>query len=104
MPETLTSVVARLDEIPESDGYEIAPTIFARRPFGSESDAVVLADEVVQGAAVSSPEFAYVLEVSIAKEVLEVWSAWRSGVNPSVHEAVLAIIHYAVNDAYLPTE
>jgi hypothetical protein len=44
----------------------------------------------------------YLLEVLIAREVLEVWSAWRDGRIPSVEEACDAVIHYADNDAYQP--
>jgi len=44
----------------------------------------------------------YLLEVLIAREVLDVWSAWRDGRIPSVEEACDAIIYYADNDAYQP--
>ena len=44
----------------------------------------------------------YLLEVLIAREVLEVWSDWRDGRIPSVEEACDAIVHYADNDAYQP--
>ncbi len=43
----------------------------------------------------------YVLELWIAQEVLEVWSAWRDGRTPSLAEACEAVIYYADNDAYL---
>jgi hypothetical protein len=57
---------------------------------------LVLADE-------ESPEgWRYLLEVLIAREVLEVWSAWRNGRIPSVEEAREAVIYYADNDAYQP--
>jgi hypothetical protein len=44
----------------------------------------------------------YLLEVSLAREVLEVWTAWRDGRRPTISEACEAIIYYASNDAYLP--
>src|SRR4051794_37255170 len=44
----------------------------------------------------------YVLEVRIAKEVLEVWAEWRGGRPPSQHDKYAAVIHYATHDAYLP--
>lgn len=44
----------------------------------------------------------YLLEVLIAREVLEVWSDWRNGRLPSAEEACEAIAYYADNDAYLP--
>jgi hypothetical protein len=46
--------------------------------------------------------FRYLLEVSIAQEVLEVWSEWREGRTPSLVEKVEAVVHYARRDAYLP--
>jgi hypothetical protein len=42
----------------------------------------------------------YLLEVFIAREVLEVWSSWRGNRAPSMDEACEAIIYYADNDAY----
>lgn len=101
MAETLIDVVARLGSFPERDRYEVGPTIFAKRPLERASDAIVLAEDVVDGVAPSAPEFAYVLEVSVAGEVLDVWSRWRGGATPSRTEAVDAIIFYAANDAYL---
>jgi hypothetical protein len=50
----------------------------------------------------SPASWRYLLEVLIAREVLEVWSAWRDGRIPSVEEACEAIIYYADNDAYQP--
>jgi hypothetical protein len=46
--------------------------------------------------------YRYLLEVAIAQEVLEVWSAWRDGRNPSTAEKVEAVAHYARMDSYLP--
>jgi hypothetical protein len=44
----------------------------------------------------------YLIEVGLAKEVLQVWSAWRSGEEPSASDTCAAVIYYAVNDTYLP--
>lgn len=44
----------------------------------------------------------YFLEVYITKEVIETWSAWRGGLDPTTSEACEAVIHYATHDAYLP--
>jgi len=41
------------------------------------------------------------LEVWLAQEVLDVWSAWRDGTMPTTEEAVAALVHYATHDAYL---
>ena len=45
----------------------------------------------------------YLLEVAIAREVVEVWSAWRDGREPTTADKCEAILHYARHDAYLPT-
>ena len=44
----------------------------------------------------------YLLEVFLAKEVVEVWSKWRNGRNPTALDKCAAVIYYAENDAYLP--
>jgi hypothetical protein len=49
-------------------------------------------------------DWRYLLEVLIAREVVEVWSAWRDGRAPSVEQACEAIVYYAENDAYQPED
>jgi hypothetical protein len=48
--------------------------------------------------------YSYLLDVAIAKEVLDVWASWRSGATPSLAEAADAVTYYAANDSYKPTE
>ncbi|NEA65613.1 hypothetical protein [Streptomyces sp. SID12488] len=45
-------------------------------------------------------DWRYLLEVFIAREVVEVWSSWRDSRVPSIGEACEAIVYYADNDAY----
>jgi hypothetical protein len=97
---TLLDLVAALQHVPPSDRFEVGPAIFAVPPWTEGSDATVLNEDWVESP--SHPGFRLVLEVSIAREVLEVWSAWRSGATPSPEQAVEAILFYATNDAYLP--
>jgi hypothetical protein len=99
---TVSDIVRQIDEFERGDGFEVEPTIFAVEPWTPESAAVVLALDVVDGVAPSRPQYVYLLEIDIAVEVLEVWSAWRGGAIPSPEEAAVAVIHYAKNDAYLP--
>lgn len=40
----------------------------------------------------------------IAREAVEVCSAWRDGKEPSTREACEAIVYYALNDAYMEDE
>jgi hypothetical protein len=105
---TVLDIISRIDELEGSDPFEDGPTILAEEPWTAASAAVVLADdvidEVVDGTAPGWPEYRYLLEVEIAAEVLEVWSAWRGGAKPTPEEAVAAVIHYAAHDAYLPAD
>jgi hypothetical protein len=50
------------------------------------------------------PGFKYLLEVYLAKDVIEVWSEWRGGKRPTRAERSTAVAHYASHDAYLPVE
>ncbi len=95
-------MISSLDDIPVGEAAEMAPTIFAREPWTPASPCLVLAEEAVNGRARSAPDYAYLLEVDLARDVLVVWSDWRSGIAPSPDEAARAVIHYAEHDAYEP--
>jgi hypothetical protein len=101
---TLAEVISRLDSIPAHDAFGISPTIFARKPWTIESDAMVLSEDAVDNVAPRAPEYAYLLEVDLAQEAIGVWSEWRAGVAPTVEQATLAVIHYAEHDAYQPLD
>jgi hypothetical protein len=46
----------------------------------------------------------YLLEVLLAREVVEVWRSWRDDRVPTLDEACEAIVYYADNDAYQPED
>ena len=46
----------------------------------------------------------YLLEVSLAKDAIRVWSEWRAGAEPSIEQKIEAVVHYAKHDAFIPTE
>jgi hypothetical protein len=46
----------------------------------------------------------YFLEVFVARDVLEDWSALRHGRQPTIDEMCAALIYYALNDAQIPIE
>ena len=100
----MVDVVARLYGIPPADRYEVGPTIYARLPFDSDSEAMVLSEDPVDLVSPSAPGLTYLLGVETAKEVLAVWSSWRGGQPPDPTQAAAAIVHYALNDAYKPTD
>ena len=98
------NIIGRLDNLPCEDRYDVPLTIFARRPWSLHCPAVVLFEDADEAVAPSMPEYSYMLEVEIAKEVLEVWSQWRGGATPTASQATEAVIHYATKDAYQPLD
>jgi hypothetical protein len=101
----LIEIIATLDSIPLADVVsDVGPTIFARRPWTPDSDAVVLREHAVNHVAPSAPDHRYLLEVDLAREVIEVWSDWRGGAQPTPAQAAQAVIHYAEHDAHQPVD
>jgi hypothetical protein len=94
--------VQLIDVIAQLDGYSDELTIYSCPQPKPQSDAVVLA-ETEDGSAhpASARGLHYVLEVFIAKEVIEVWQKWR-GRAPTLEEACRAVLYYAEHDAYEP--
>jgi hypothetical protein len=58
----------------------------------STSEALILRDQATDGTASIAPDCVYLLEVDIAQEVVEVWSACKDGATLTAEEATLAII------------
>ena len=74
-------------------------TIYVSLPIEPYSDAVVCMEPDEGG---DPPGLSYLLEVSLARNVLRVWTRWRGGRQPSLEEAAKAVIYYAQQDAYEP--
>jgi hypothetical protein len=74
-------------------------TIYAAMPFTSHSEAMVCVEPEDAG---SPAGLSYLLEVDLARDVLEVWGQWRNGKKPTPDEATTAVIYYAEHDAYEP--
>ena len=89
----LVDVVRDLDTQAQDDGD--LETIFVRRPWAPESDAIVapLTEDGRVPPTVSAAGFEYFLEIPVAREVLEFWS------NPSALDRCNRLIEYAINDA-----
>ena len=51
-----------------------------------------------------NPDFRYLLEVQLAKDVMETWSEWRDGRASTIYEACAAVVYYSEHDAYIPVE
>jgi hypothetical protein len=97
---TLAQVVQRLDD------YEDELMIWARArldlaDLAPDTEAVVAPALEDDSTWWEERGLSYVLEVDLAKEVIEVWRQDRDGADPSTAQACAAVIHYAVNDAYL---
>jgi len=99
---TLLDVVAALARPERGPNAVKASTIFALRPWDPGSLAVVLDEEPIGGRAPSMPDFAYLLEVDSAADVLEAWASSRSGSAPTPEEGAEALIHFAAHKTHLP--
>ena len=74
-------------------------TIYHALPTSPHSEAMVC----VEPEGVGEPAgLTYLLEVSLARDVLDVWTNWRNGRRPTAEEAARAVISYARHDAYEP--
>ncbi len=94
---TLQEVVDGLSALPADH------TIYARHPWSCDSVAIVVEEDAGGGRA-EADGYRYLLEVDLAVEVLEVWTAWRHGATPTAEDRCRAVLHYAENDTYLPVE
>ena len=90
------------DIVSQLDDLDHGLTIYAAKPWAETSGAAVAEEDSHDARAAVESGMVYMLEVSIAKEVVETWIAWRSGRQPTLPEKCEAIIYYATNDAYLP--
>jgi hypothetical protein len=77
-------------------------TLYATVPWSAESDATSAEEGSAEAEEAVSSGHTYLLEVAIAREVIETWRLWRQGRSPTPAEAANAVIYYALNDAYLP--
>jgi hypothetical protein len=91
----LAELIRRIDELDDD------ATLFAARPWSAGSDAASAVEDHESREAVEAGR-SYLLEVSMAKEVVRTWGAWHGGRAPSTTEAVRAVIYYAEHDTYPP--
>ena len=92
---SLSELIRRLDELDDD------ATLFAARPWSAGSDAACAVEDHESKEAVEAG-MTYLLEVSMAQEVVHTWGAWHGGRTPSTTEAVRAVIYYAEHDTYPP--
>jgi hypothetical protein len=88
------------DVLHEIDYLNEEATIYVRDgPVDDSTESLLLAEGEAP-----LPGFKYLLEVFLAKDVIDVWSKWRGGERPSRAERSAAVAHYASHDAYLPVD
>ena len=93
---TLRDLLDALGEL-DDDG-----TIYAEGGANARPDSAAVARREYDAVPEASGTLSYVLEVSEAKEVIDVWRDWRGGAEPSSDDRYAAVLHYAATDAYLP--
>ena len=95
---TLADLMEQLDSLADD------LTIYAEKnPAWSEhSRGVVLPEPEEGGVPDEARGMSYLLEVYLAKDVVEAWSGGRGGRKPTVKDKCEAVIYYAEHDAYLP--
>lgn len=97
----MTSLKQLLVSLPDLDDDL---TIYSTREATAGSPAVAALEPDSGDLPKSAEGLDYLLEVSLAKEVAEVWRSWRDGREPSPEELCEAVIFYAENDAFIPVE
>ena len=93
-PVPLGRIIGGIEEFDE-ELVVYAPVVI---PVSPETAVYLVNEELVE----PPPGTEYVLEISLMKNVIKVWSAWRNGAVPSIPQACEAVLHYAEHDAYLP--
>lgn len=94
---SLSVILDRIESVPNDFTIYVA----APSPLTSMTRAVAVA-EPADGRAPSGMR--YLLEASLAREAIKVWSEWRDGRIPSSEDRAEAVIYYAEHDAYMPAE
>jgi hypothetical protein len=84
------------------EGFDKAGVIFAERVAGdftphSRAEVIPQNSDELQNRGLS-----YCLEISIARDAVEVWSRWRDGQQPSTAQRAEAVCYKANTDAWGP--
>jgi hypothetical protein len=93
----LSELVAHLGELDD----DLTIFVNSRSDWTTASLAVIVPPTDYDHVLLARYGMTYLLEVVLAKEVVEVWSNERDGRSPTVEEACEAIIYHARHDAYI---
>lgn len=92
---TLAEAIERLEEFDADQIIYVVNTT-------PVSEAVVDYETDDGDVPASADGMRYLLEISLARDAIRVWSEWREGRQPTLDEKVQAVIYYAENDAFMP--
>ncbi len=94
-----------LDLINRIDEFDNDSVIFVPINTRPEENTEVLVRKIIiidEPPGIQTPDgMQYLLEVELAKEVIQVWKDWRNGKEPTLQEKYQAVLYYAKHDAYL---
>ena len=96
---TLRQVVQRLDSY--NDELMIWARVHSKDDLTPDIEAVVAPARQDDSSWWEERGLSYVLEVDLAKDAIRVWRQGHDGAEPSAAQRCAAVIHYAVNDAFL---
>jgi hypothetical protein len=96
---TLRQVVQRLDSY--NDELMIWARVQTKDDLTPDTEAAVASAREDDSSWWEERGLSYVLEVDLAKDAIRVWRQGHDGAEPSAAERCAAVIHYAVNDAFL---
>ena len=95
---TLIELIDQLDSIDD----DLAIYAVKNPDWSADSLAVVCPEPEDGSVPDEARGMSYLLEVFLAKEVIEDWGEGRGGRGATAQDQCEAIIYYAENDAYLP--
>jgi hypothetical protein len=94
-----------IDLLDNINQYDDDFVIFVPINLRPNQDSEVVVSKIInidEPPGIQTPEgMKYLLEVEVAKEVIQVWKNWRNGKEPSPFEKYQAVLYYIENDAYI---
>lgn len=99
-PSTTRDTVSVEQLLREIDEQDETQTVYvpAGEPVTPQTRVVLVDDEDEEPPA----DMVYLLEVTLVKEVLDVWRSDRDDAEPTPQQAFDAVVYYAIRDAYQP--
>lgn len=94
------------DALTQLDDFDPDEAIFIHPQSRIEPDCEVLVTSYSDDGEPSATTagMKYLLEVSLVRDALRVWSEWRQGRVPSIEEQIGAVVYYANHDAFQPLD